>query len=118
MPELLSSSTLATFTTTPRFPGEDPRALYAQSLYNAGIGFFPLRGNHDNSAAIASAFQTIFPQTQNGIQNQTLKNVSLSSLNLTTTDITNLGLPSTRRPAFTLGHNFSSPPVSTALSPA
>ena len=90
-------------------PGEDTRALYAQSLYNAGIGFFPLRGNHDNSAAIASAFQTIFPQTQNGIQNQTLKNVSLSSLNLTTTDITNLGLPSTRRPAFTLGHNFSSP---------
>ena len=35
-------------------PGEHTRALYAQSLYNAGIGFFPLRGNHDNSAAIAS----------------------------------------------------------------
>ena len=23
------------------------RALYAQSLYNAGIGFYPLRGNHE-----------------------------------------------------------------------
>ena len=91
--------------------GEETRALYSQSLYNAGIGFFPLRGNHDDSAAIASAFQTVFPQTQNGIQNQTLKNVNISSLGLTTTDITNLGLPSTHRPAFKMGRNFSSPTV-------
>ena len=27
--------------------GEYVRALYSQALYNAGIGFFPLRGNHD-----------------------------------------------------------------------
>ena len=25
----------------------DTRALYAQTLYNAGIGFYPLRGNHE-----------------------------------------------------------------------
>jgi hypothetical protein len=25
----------------------DTRALYAQELYNAGIGFYPLRGNHE-----------------------------------------------------------------------
>ena len=27
---------------------EDIRAAFAQELYNAGIGFFPLRGNHDS----------------------------------------------------------------------
>jgi hypothetical protein len=95
--------------------GEETRALYAQSLYNAGIGFFPVRGNHDDSAAIAAAFQQVFPQTQNGIQNQTLKVLGsgfASSLNLTQTDLTNLGTPSTSRPAFTVGRNFSSPTVS------
>jgi hypothetical protein len=45
------------------------RANAAQVLYNAGIGFFPMRGNHEtyanptNGYAIA-AFQTSFPQTQ------------------------------------------------------
>ena len=45
------------------------RATAAQALYNAGIGFFPMRGNHEtyakpaNGCAIA-AFQTNFPQTQ------------------------------------------------------
>jgi hypothetical protein len=91
--------------------GEETRALYAQSLYNAGIGFFPLRGNHDDSASIAAAFQSVFPQTQTGLQNQTLTKVSIPSLGLTSSDITNLGLPSTRRPSFTVGRNFSSPTV-------
>ena len=27
---------------------EDVRATFAQDLYNAKIGFYPLRGNHDN----------------------------------------------------------------------
>ena len=45
--------------------GEQTRALYAQSLYNAGIGFFPVRGNHDDSAAIAAAFQTGFSTDAN-----------------------------------------------------
>jgi hypothetical protein len=45
------------------------RATAAQALYNAGIGFFPMRGNHEtyanptNGYAIA-VFQTSFPQTQ------------------------------------------------------
>ena len=45
------------------------RATAAQALYNAGIGFFPMRGNHEtyanptNGYAI-TAFQTSFPQTQ------------------------------------------------------
>jgi hypothetical protein len=44
------------------------RANAAQALYNAGIGFFPMRGNHEtytsgNSFGIP-AVQTNFPQTQ------------------------------------------------------
>lgn len=39
------------------------RAAAAQSLYEAGIGFFPLRGNHEGSATAAVEFQGLFPQT-------------------------------------------------------
>lgn len=45
------------------------RATAAQALHSAGIGFFPMRGNHEtygspaNGFAIA-AFRTNFPQTQ------------------------------------------------------
>jgi hypothetical protein len=93
--------------------GEQTRALYAQSLYNAGIGFFPVRGNHDDSAAIAAVFQQVFPQTQTGVQNQTLKALPtpVASLGLSASDINNLGLPSTKRSPFTVGRNFSSPTV-------
>ncbi len=93
--------------------GEETRALYAQSLYNAGIGFFPVRGNHDDSALIAAAFQQVFPQTQTGVQNQTLKALPspAASLGLSANDISNLGLPTTKRPPFTVGRNFSSPTV-------
>jgi len=40
------------------------RAAAAQPLYNAGIGFFPLRGNHETSQAAALAFTNNFPQTR------------------------------------------------------
>ncbi len=40
------------------------RAAAAQALYDAGIGFFPLRGNHESTQAAASSFQAAFPQTQ------------------------------------------------------
>lgn len=39
------------------------RAWAAQSLYNAGIGFFPLRGNHEASKTAATELKTLFPQT-------------------------------------------------------
>jgi hypothetical protein len=42
----------------------DTRASAAQALYDAGIGFYPLRGNHEGSQAAALRFQTDFPQTQ------------------------------------------------------
>lgn len=36
----------------------------AQQLYAAGIGFYPVRGNHEPSQAAALRFQANFPQTQ------------------------------------------------------
>jgi hypothetical protein len=40
------------------------RAAAAQALYDAGIGFYPLRGNHEGSQAAAIEFQTLYPQGQ------------------------------------------------------
>jgi hypothetical protein len=45
------------------------RAAAAQPLYNAGIGFYPMRGNHETYASPANnfaipAFQADFPQTR------------------------------------------------------
>ena len=51
--------------------GETARAIFAQSLYNAGIGFYPVRGNHDDSRATAGWFQYLYPQTQTGMNNTT-----------------------------------------------
>ena len=42
----------------------DVRAAAAQALYNAGIGFFPLRGNHESGQLAAARVTNDFPQTQ------------------------------------------------------
>jgi hypothetical protein len=47
------------------------RAAHAQALYSNGIGFFPLRGNHESSAAAATEFKTVLPQTGGGPNNAT-----------------------------------------------
>jgi hypothetical protein len=39
-------------------------AVFRQDFYNVGIGFYPLRGNHESNAAAASQFVSVFPQTQ------------------------------------------------------
>jgi hypothetical protein len=39
------------------------RADAATALYNAGIGFFPVRGNHEGSMIAASEIPALFPQT-------------------------------------------------------
>jgi hypothetical protein len=41
----------------------DVRAAAAQPLYDAGIGFFPVRGNHESSASAANYVPQAFPQT-------------------------------------------------------
>jgi hypothetical protein len=93
------------------------RALYAQDLYNAGIGFFPIRGNHEaadlNNAYLGSGadFRHAYPQIVPGPL------VSLN--NHTPADITTALIPNPDRtnnpPAaatgspFSVGVNFSAP---------
>ncbi len=80
------------------------RATYAQALYNAGIGFYPVRGNHDSTAAAASNFFRTFPQTRNGINNDT------SSYLFIATDSANNHPGRKSGTAFQVGTGFSSPP--------
>jgi len=93
----------------------DTRALFAQPLYNAGIGFFPLRGNHDASAAAATEFVRVFPQTVSGLQNATPADVlSSSTLN---PDQAAQPSPEKTGASFNVGSSFSSPSASlTGLS--
>jgi hypothetical protein len=58
------------------------RASAAQDLYDAGIGFFPLRGNHEQSATAAGEVQLYFPQTQGGANSVGATNFSSPSTNL------------------------------------
>jgi hypothetical protein len=91
----------------------DTRALYAQALYNAGIGFFPLRGNHESSGVAAVEFPLVFPQTGNGGNNASPARV----LTLTTPDdaFTNPVFPTSSPPvAFAMGTGFSSPSAALA----
>lgn len=43
-------------------PAFDTRAELAQELIDAGIGFFPLRGNHEPTSDAANYVSTVFPQ--------------------------------------------------------
>jgi hypothetical protein len=40
------------------------RASAAMALYDAGIGFFPLRGNHEGSTTAANEFCSLYPQSR------------------------------------------------------
>ncbi|NTV10820.1 MAG: twin-arginine translocation signal domain-containing protein [Zoogloea sp.] len=95
-----SNSTEAGYATTPAV-AEDTRALFAQTLYNSGIGFFACRGNHDNGSALE--FQTIFPQTQTGQMNATPAAV----FSINNPDAAQPS-PSKTGSAFTIGSNFGS----------
>jgi hypothetical protein len=97
----------------------DTRAIFAQPLYNAGIGFFPLRGNHEDGTAkiprtqitvgesTASEFVRIFPQTSGGRQNNTPGRV----FNIPNPDSATQPFPAATSRAFSLGSNFSSPAI-------
>ena len=92
--------------------GEDIRALYAQPLYDHGIGFFPLRGNHDDGASQAAEFQALYPQTQNGIHNATPANkFDYAAAAVASPDNANLGIPAfpDSGSSFQIGGNLSSP---------
>jgi hypothetical protein len=93
--------------------GIDTRAVWTQGLYNAGIGFFPFRGNHEATRAAAAEFLKVFPQTRSGAMNATLDYEALS---------TSVGFDASARPearsgpVFTVGSNFTSPETPAGLA--
>jgi hypothetical protein len=82
----------------------DTRAEFAQALYNANIGFFPLRGNHESSTAGAAEFKRVFPQTMGGMQNATPANAFIANAD----DVNTLPTAVSGSP-FAMGANFSEP---------
>jgi len=82
----------------------DTRVTFAQKLYDNGIGFYPLRGNHENSAAGAQEFQRIFPQT--GFGTAGLNNLTPANAFITT-PFYGVPAPVTTLP-FSVGDNFAS----------
>ena len=72
------------YTGLPQSPrlGISTRAAAAQALYDAGIGFFPLRGNHEGSILAGPEVQSYFPQTQGGVNSVGATNFSSPSANL------------------------------------
>ncbi len=87
----------------------DTTATFRQALYNAGIGFYPLRGNHDTFAAVATSSRRL-PADPDRVNNQTPTDALVTTpyygnpidpanpYNLFNTNTT-----------FTVGSNFSSP---------
>jgi hypothetical protein len=84
---------------------EGVRAAFAQELYNAGIGFFPVRGNHDSHPLAAAEFKRIYPQTQNGAMNKTPANV----FTIPNPDAAVQPFPTPSGSPFVVGTDFSSP---------
>ena len=92
------------------------RALYAQDLYNAGIGFYPLRGNHeaahgsylDSGADYLYAYPQIAPGPGAGINNNTPDDITTDLL-----PALDLGLnppaEKTNFNTFTVGSHFTAP---------
>jgi len=90
----------------------DTRALYAQDLYNAGIGFYPLRGNHEaaedpNYLLSGLEFQYAFPQIGTGVNN--IPRPDITSTIIPAADLA-ANAPAQRiGNAFSIGQNFSAP---------
>ncbi|MGB5157547.1 metallophosphoesterase family protein [Desulfobacterium sp. N47] len=95
------------------------RALYAQDLYNAGIGFYPLRGNHeaahgsylDSGADYRYAYPQIVPGPDAGVNNDTPGDIT--SAIIPAADLNPItGNPpadKTNPNTFTAGADFSAP---------
>ena len=84
---------------------EDTRAAFAQELYNAKIGFFPFRGNHDANNLAGYEFLRIYPQTLTGKMNATPSDV----FSVPNPDAVAQPFPPVKGKPFTLGTNFNSP---------
>lgn len=83
------------------------RATWTQPLFDAGIGFFPLRGNHDDYAEPpnASEFVRVFPQTRDGLMNRT----PLDAFDWTDSATLHPAFTPADRKPFAVGSRFSSP---------
>jgi Calcineurin-like phosphoesterase len=84
---------------------EDVRAAFAQELYNAGIGFYPLPGNHDSQPLAGQEFVRVYPQTQTGMMNSTPANV----FSIPNPDAANQPFPAVVGSPFQLGSNYTTP---------
>ncbi len=84
---------------------EDTRAAFAQDLYNAGIGFFPLRGNHDAINLSGYEFKRIYPQTTSGMMNLTPGDV----FHVANADAVGQPFPLVMGLPFVIGTNFQTP---------
>lgn len=106
----------STANTTTRVENLDIRATFTQALCDAGIGFYPLRGNHEDKSSGTSApagtyakeFQRIFPQTQNGLNNTTPGDAIITSNTFATYYPAQMFPPSS--PSFQAGTNFAGRP--------
>lgn len=99
----------------------DIRARYTQRLFNAKIGFFPLRGNHDNydlpdgEDSTSKHFAKAFPQTQNGVHN--VEKAQQKAFKAENPDEEFLPkIQRNNKSTFQLGKNFSSPQGMEGLS--
>ncbi len=87
------------------------RALYSQDLYSAGIGFFPIRGNHEaaNGTYLTSDadYWHAYPQLSNGMNNATPSDITSS---LIPAAVLAVNPPaSITGSTFTIGTDFSYP---------
>lgn len=92
------------------------RALYVQDLYNAGIGFYPTRGNHESGFlptwATGAAFRYLYPQIvpspNPGFHNTTPPDVTTALIS-PVADLANAQPASRAGSAFAVGINCSAP---------
>jgi calcineurin-like phosphoesterase family protein len=93
------------------------RALYVQRLYNAGIGFYPLRGNHEaangaytgSSADYRHTYPQILPIGTPGLNNATPADVAGIANIPGAVTAANPPLNKTNPNMFVVGTNFSAP---------
>lgn len=93
------------------------RALFVQELYNAGIGFYPMRGNHEagewdnpytgSSADFRHAYPQIVPGPLAGLNNNTPPDITTALIPLP--DLTNNPPAAVTGSPFPVGVNFSAP---------
>jgi hypothetical protein len=90
----------------------DTRALYAQDLYNAGIGFYPLRGNHETSSDpnylnSGPEFRYVYPQIADGVNNLTPAGITTALI--PAADLANNPPAARGGKAFSVGSAFTEP---------